>query len=191
MQSEIRIGDKIRQLRELQQVSVEELAERSATTPELIAGLEAGALVPSLAPLMKIARALGVRLGTFLDDAEPASPAIVRAGRSERVVRFSGGGSPTTSTLEMFSLGAGKQDRHMEPFLVEVHPLQDAAPPLSSHEGEEFIYVLRGSVELFYGSQRHQLAAGDSVYYDSVVPHHLHGVGDADATILAVVYAPL
>lgn len=191
MQSEVRIGDKIRQLRQLQQLDVEELAERSATTPQLIAQLEAGALVPSLAPLMKIARALGVRLGTILDDAEPASPAIVRAGQSERVVRFAGGGNPTTSTLEMFSLGAGKQDRHMEPFLVEVHPSPETDPPLSSHEGEEFIYVLRGGVELCYGTQRHRLDAGDSVYYDSVVPHHLHALGDAEATVLAVVYAPL
>lgn len=190
MQSEIRIGDKIRQLRELQQVSVEELAERSGSSPDLIAGLEAGALAPSLSPLMKIARALGVRLGTFLDDEEPASPAIVRAGQSARVMRFAGGGSPATSTLDISSLAAGKQDRHMEPFLVEVHQPRETAPPLSSHEGEEFIYVLHGEVELCYGSQRHQLSAGDSVYYDSVVPHHLHALGDTDATILAVVYAP-
>ncbi len=191
MQHEIRIGDKIRQLRELQQVSVEELAERSGSTPDLIAELEAGALVPGLSPLMKIARALGVRLGTFLDDEEQASPVIVRGGQAESVMRFSGGGNPTTSTLDIFSLGAGKKDRHMEPFLVTVHPPKDPDPPLSSHEGEEFLYVLSGEIELCYGAHRHQIAAGDSLYYDSIVPHHIHSLGGVDALMLAVVYAPV
>lgn len=175
----------------MQELSREDLAARSACGVELLDRLEAGELVPSLAPLMKIARALGVRLGTFLDDEQQQAPVIVRAGHSDSVVRFSDNQRAREgSALDFFSLGAGKSDRHMEPFIIDVRLPESDHHELSSHEGEEFIYVLSGRIELLYGSSTHQLMAGDSIYYDSVVPHHLHAVGDADARILAVVYAP-
>jgi len=190
MEQTNRIGQKIRQIRELQNLTPEDLSERSGSTVEAINALEAGELVPSLTPLMKLARGLGVRLGTFLDDMEHRSPVIVRQGKSDDVVHFAGDTGVTTATLDFAPLAAGKSDRHMEPFIVDVHPPQASKHELSSHEGEEFIYVLLGEIEIFYGKEVHQLAAGDSVYYDSIVPHHLHAANGTDAKILAVVYAP-
>ncbi|HOZ46022.1 MAG TPA: XRE family transcriptional regulator [Candidatus Hydrogenedentes bacterium] len=187
-----RVGEKIRQLREIHEMSVEELAEKSFCSVVLIEQLEAGDLVPSLAPLMKIARALGVRLGTFLDDEAQAGPVVARVGCWESVVRFSGKRPASdVSALEFFSLASHKKDRHMEPFVVDVHASESDEHPLASHEGEEFIYVLSGSIEMFYGRDRYLLEAGDSIYYDSVVPHDVHAFGDGGARILAVVYAPL
>jgi len=184
------LGNKIRQIREMQKMSVEELAENSHTSAELIEQLESGALVPSLTPLMQIARALGVRLGTFLDDAPHTGPVVVKGGESDNIVRFSGNcDTCTKSTLEFFSLAADKADRHMEPFIIDVHPSESGEPKLSPHEGEEFIYVLSGQIEILYGKDSFKLSSGDSIYYDSVIPHHVHAVG-ADAKILAVVYAP-
>ncbi len=61
---------------------------------------------------------------------------------------------------------------------------------LVTHKGQEFNYVLEGAIELAYGKETYTIAAGDSLYYDSIVPHHLHAAGDAPAKILAVVYAP-
>lgn len=192
MQPENRIGPRIRQLRELHNVSAADLAERTGLQPDLIAHIEAGSLIPSLTPLVKIARALGVRLGTFLDDEEQRAPVITRAGEAPDVVHFSGNGlGGRQSTLDFFSLARNKQDRHMEPFLIEVHPPVARDFPLSSHEGEEFLYVLSGAIEIAYGKETHRLAAGDSVYYDSIVPHHVHAAGAEDATILAVVYTPV
>lgn len=184
------IGEKIQQIRELQGLTLEDLSERSGSSVEAIKALEAGELAVSLTPLMKIARGLGVRLGTFLDDMEQSSPVIVRQGKSDEVVHFAGDTGVTTSTLDFFSLAAGKSDRHMEPFIIDVHPPQSSTHDLSSHEGEEFIYVLAGEIEIFYGKEVHKLAAGDSVYYDSIVPHHLHAANGTDAKILGVVYAP-
>ena len=186
------VGDRIRQLREARELSVAELAEQSHTSVELVERLESGELVPSLSPLMQIARALGVRLGTFLDDAPESGPVVVRAGHAERVVHFSGGlTTRADGALEFFPLASHKPDRHMEPFVIDVHPPETDEHPLSSHEGEEFIYVLAGQLEVCYGKDRHTLEAGDSIYYDSIVPHHVHAAGGADARILAVVYAPL
>jgi quercetin dioxygenase-like cupin family protein len=78
----------------------------------------------------------------------------------------------------------------MEPFIIDVHHMPADEYKLSSHEGEEFIYVLKGSIEIFYGQQKFLLNEGDSIYYDSIVPHDLHAHQE-DAKILAVVYAPL
>ena len=192
MIEENRVGSKIRQLREAKEMTVEELAEASQSSEELIRQLENGALVPSLTPLLKIARALGVRLGTFLDDMPQSGPVIIRAGRSENVVRFSGKTEkPKKSALEFYSLASDKADRHMEPFIIDIHPSPDESHQLSSHEGEEFIYVLSGEIEIFYGKDVQRLNAGDSIYYDSIVPHDVHAAGEEDAKILAVVYAPL
>nr|WP_321498408.1 XRE family transcriptional regulator [uncultured Methanolobus sp.] len=184
------LGGKIRQIREMQKMSVEDLATNSNTSVELISKLEDGALVPSLTPLMQIARALGVRLGTFLDDAPHTGPVVVKSGASDNVVRFSGNcDTCENSTLDFFSLAKDKADRHMEPFIIDVHPRSGDVTP-SSHEGEEFIYVLGGQIEIIYGKDSFTLTTGDSIYYDSVVPHHVHAVGTEDAKILAVVYAP-
>lgn len=191
MSEENRVGSKIRQLREAQEMTVEELAESSHCNAELIQQLENGELVPSLTPLLKIARALGVRLGTFLDDVPQSGPVIVRAGHYENVVRFSGKTErPKKSALEFYSLASYKADRHMEPFIIDIHPTPEESHKLSSHEGEEFIYVLAGEIEIFYGKDVFKLNIGDSIYYDSIVPHDLHAAGTEDAKILAVVYAP-
>lgn len=192
MLEENRVGSKIRQLREAKEMTIEELAEASQSSAELIRQLEDGALIPSLTPLIKIARALGVRLGTFLDDMPQSGPVIVRAGRSEKVVRFSGKTEkPKESALEFYSLASDKADRHMEPFIIDIHPSPNESHPLTSHEGEEFIYVLSGEIEIFYGKDVQRLSAGDSIYYDSIVPHDVHAAGEGDAKILAVIYAPL
>ncbi|MEN6547281.1 MAG: cupin domain-containing protein [Armatimonadia bacterium] len=192
MQSENRVGLRIQQLRDLLNVSVSDLAERTGLEEDVIAHIEGGSLIPSLTPLVKIARALGVRLGTFLDDEEQTAPVITRANEAPDVVHFSGNGlGSLQSTLDFFSLARNKKDRHMEPFLIEVHPAATREFPLSSHEGEEFLYVLSGEIEVAYGKDVHRVGAGDSAYYDSIVPHHVHAAGDEAAKILAVVYTPV
>ncbi|MBO4301892.1 helix-turn-helix transcriptional regulator [Methanosarcinaceae archaeon] len=190
-----RLGPKIRMLRESKKMSVEELAEASRLRAELIEQLEAGALVPSLTPLLAISRALGVRLGTFVDDQPQAGPVVSRSSElgkdKDKVVRFSGKSAEgKSSVLDYYPLASDKQDRHMEPYIIDMHP-QKENHELSAHEGEEFIYVMAGEVELFYGTEKFRISQGDSIYYDSVVPHDLHVYGDKDAKILAVIYTPL
>jgi mannose-6-phosphate isomerase-like protein (cupin superfamily) len=77
----------------------------------------------------------------------------------------------------------------MEPFLIDVHPAESAGAP-SSHEGEEFIFVLSGAVEVGYGTEVHVLRQNESIYYDSVVPHSVRSADGAEARILAVVFTP-
>lgn len=190
MTSEINlIGSRIRQLREQREFSIEALAKQSGCSPEMVAGLEAGELVPSLTPLLRLARGLGVRLGTLLDDQSLEGPAVVRKGEQGRAIHFSGNDpSRKRSTLDFYPLAPQKAARNMEPFLIQVRPATGEIT-LNNHEGEEFIYVLSGRIEIRYGQESYQLEAGDSIYYESAVPHHVHAL-DGDAQILAVVYAP-
>jgi transcriptional regulator with XRE-family HTH domain len=183
------VGEKVATVRESLGISAEELAERSGCEAGLVRRIEAGELVPSLAPLIKISRALGVRLGTLLDDAAGLGPVVTRKDQAAGATRLrsleTGAGS---TTLDFFSLAPGKSARHMEPFLVTVHP---GMGQLSTHEGEELLHVLAGRIEVAYGTELHALDPGDSIYYDSIVPHRVSAAGEADARILAVVYAPV
>mgnify|MGYP000861903565 CR=1 FL=1 len=191
MSEENKLGAKVRQIRENKEMSVEELASQSQCSSKIIENIESGELIPSLTPLIKIARALGVRLGTFLDDHPQTGPVMVKSGESEQVIHFSGKEDhPHTSALDFYPLASGKADRHMEPFIIDVHPPETEEYKLSSHEGEEFIYVMDGEIEILYGQDRYLVSAGDSIYYDSIVPHDLHAYGGEDAKILAVVYTP-
>ncbi len=184
------IGLKLQAVRNSRNLSVEALAERAGLRTEAVAQIESGALIPSLAPLIRLARALGVRLGTFLDDRENVGPVVVRAGEKRKVMHVSDKDHPRTSDLDFFSLAANKAGRHMEPFLIDIYPSSAEEVKLSTHEGEEFIYVVAGQVEITYGTEAHKLSPGDSIYYDSIVSHSVHCAGNQPAQILAVVYAP-
>ena len=88
-------------------------------------------------------------------------------------------------------LGKGKSDRNMEPFFVEFFPPAPGEEPhLSSHQGEEFILVLAGRLRLSYGRESHDLAPGETVYYNSIVPHALTALGGEPVRILGVAYNP-
>ncbi len=183
------VGAKIRNLREMRAVSLEELSERCGMSLDQIRKIEAGEVTTSLTPLLKLARGLGVRLGTFLDDSTLCDPVITRgSGEGIDAVRFAG--SSDRQGLDFHALAVNKRDRNMEPFVIDVHCPKNDQYELSSHEGEEFIFVLKGGLEIVYGREKYALAAGDSIYYDSIVPHHVHASGTQDARILAVVYTP-
>ena len=184
------VGEKIRQIREMKKVSVEELASRSGMELAIIQKIEQEKNIPSLAPLVKIARALGVRLGTFLDDSDNFGPVVVRSGEYQKGARFTSQSSEAREHLNFFSLAFDKAGRNMEPFIVDIEPGQQSNYMLSSHEGEEFIYVLEGEIEINYGKEIYRLAKGDSIYLDSIVLHNVHAGNHQSAKILAVVYAP-
>jgi transcriptional regulator with XRE-family HTH domain len=190
MTAEKTVGQKIKQIREMKKVSLEELAERSGMEITLVEKIEQEKNVPSLAPLIKIARALGVRLGTFLDDSDSYGPVVVHAGEYHKGVRFTSQSSETREHLNFFSLAYDKAGRSMEPFIVDIEPGLQSDYMLSSHEGEEFIYVLDGEVEINYGKEVYKLSKGDSIYLDSIVLHNVHAGNNQSARILAVVYAP-
>jgi transcriptional regulator with XRE-family HTH domain len=183
------VGSRIKTLRETHGISLEELAERAGMTPKELTSIETSETAASLAPLIKIARALGMRLGTLLDDDAGMGPALTRAkdlaASSRRAALETG---TTDAPLDFFSLAEGKISRHMDPFIIEVAP--NTPRELDTHEGEEFIYCMSGAVKIEYGKDSYLLGPGDSLYYDTVVPHQVRGAGDGSSKILACVYTP-
>ena len=186
------VGHKIKGIRESKNLSIEEIAERSGLSIEQITSIENDQNLPSLGPLIKIARALGVRLGTFLDDNDELGPAVCRAEEREQKssISFSNDAADARKHMEYHPLAQQKAGRHMEPFIIDINPTENQEFNLSAHEGEEFIYVMSGEVEIEYGKQKYTLKEGDSIFYDSIVKHHVHGAPGKSAKILAVVYIP-
>ena len=186
------VGSKIKGLRESKDISLQEMAERSGLSEEQITSIENDQFLPSLGPLIKIARALGVRLGTFLDDNDELGPVVCRAKDRENngSISFSNDSADARKHMEYHSLARQKAGRHMEPFIIDIQPSEDKSFKLSAHEGEEFIYVMEGELEIAYGKKTYTLGEGDSIFYDSIVMHHVHGVAGKPAKILAVVYIP-
>ena len=186
------VGLKIKGIRESKNLSIEEIADRSGLSVEQIVSIENDQNLPSLGPLIKIARALGVRLGTFMDDNDSLGPVVCRAVDRERdsSISFSNGAVDSRKHMEYHPLAQQKAGRHMEPFVIDINPEESPEFQLSAHEGEEFIYVMQGEVEIVYGKEVFRLEEGDSIFYDSIVKHHVHGAPGKSAKILAVVYIP-
>jgi mannose-6-phosphate isomerase-like protein (cupin superfamily) len=190
MGTTITVGSRIKSIREAKSITVEQVAERSGLTPAQLDIIENDRSLPSLSPLIKIARALGVRLGTFLDDSDSLGPVVCRKDSQTAGISFSSQTAHSHNNLNFFALAQSKAGRHMEPFLINIDSATDSDYQLSSHEGEEFLYVLEGTIEVTYGKHTFAVHTGESIYYDSIVEHNVHAANESKAKILAVVYTP-
>lgn len=183
------VTEKIKIICAYKNMSVEELAAGAGLTVDQVRRICESDKIPSLSSLIKIARALGVRLGTFLDDSEEMGPVINRGNDSEHPVTFTSHQTNSNSHMDFISLAASKAGRNMEPFLINIQSAS-GKESCSSHEGEEFLFVLEGSIKVRYGCENYILNPGDSIYYDSIVEHLVTANGESSAKILGVVYSP-
>ena len=191
MPSDQTIGSRIRAFRTARGLSPADLAQAAGLTEEFLISLENDGVYPAIGPLHKLARSLDLRLGTFLDDQVSGDPVVTRADRHP-------GGDPALHRGRMpapsysyHALGKGKSDRNMEPLLITIQPPpSDRERKPSSHQGEEFIYVLEGLLIVEYGPERYELHPGDTIYYNSIVPHSVFAGGGKPVCILAVTYNP-
>lgn len=190
MKGKSKVGKKIKSYREYRDITLEDLALKSNMDIFQLQQIEEKGNVPSLGHLIKISRALGVRMGTFLDDQDQLGPVVVKAGAEKSTLSFSTKDASTREHLNFYSLAQDKTGRHMEPFIIDIEPTSESDYKLSSHEGEEFIFVLEGKVEVNYGKEVYQLEKGDSMYLDSVVSHNVHAFEGRKAKILGVIYYP-
>ena len=185
-----KLGKKIKAFREFRQISISDLALSANLEVAQLEYIEKNGNVSSLGHLIKISRALGVRMGTFIDDQEHIGPVVIKSGDEKANRSFSTKGDKDKEHLNFFSLASNKSGRHMEPFIIEIEPQKEPDYKLSIHEGEEFIFVLDGKIEINYGKDVYELNKGDSIYLDSVVSHNIHAAGNKTAKILGVVYTP-
>ncbi|RTZ93819.1 MAG: Cro/Cl family transcriptional regulator [Deltaproteobacteria bacterium] len=182
-----KVGERIKKVREEKKLSLSDLAEKTGYSSAILSQIENHLLSPSLGTLIQIANALEVPLSKIFGEKRGHSYSIVRKDERKLISRFaSKEGVNYGYTYE--SLGYDKKNRRMEPFIVTLEPATVKHQKLSSHSGEEFIYVLEGEMEVVLGNLKDTLSPGDSIYYDSTLPHRVACVGENPTKILAVLF---
>lgn len=175
-------GEKVRAAREARGFTLAELAEQTGIDEKTLAELEAGETFLPLGQLIRLSKALSMKMAEVISAGNKPFT-IIRSGERQSFARF-GAAKRAKHGYEYESLAPGKQDAVMQPFIVTLMPA--AADEPSSHDGQEFIYVLDGEMEVVIGDARDVLRAGDAVYYDSTTIHLVKAHGDKPAKILAV-----
>jgi transcriptional regulator with XRE-family HTH domain len=187
-EGEVPVGENVRKFREAAGQTIQQFAEKTGFSAALLTQVENRKVSPSLGTLVKIANAFDTTVSAFLGGKVEREFSIVRKEERAAVSRV-GLKEGGRSSYAYESLGSGKAGRKMEPFLVRLQPLSDPSGARSIHEGEEFLYVLSGRVEVCLGNLSDTLEEGDSIYYDSTIPHHVHSADSREALILAVIHA--
>lgn len=186
---ELQIGPQIRQLRQERRMTLQNLSTETDLSKPLLSQIENEQVIPPLATLLRIAKALHIPLHTFFQEEDNTQKClVVRAGEenpARRRPKLDGPPQP----YRYQSLAYGKKHKHMEPFLMEFDPQQTEDISKVQHAGEEFLYLLEGNVELCYGDEVYLINAGDSAYWDSNELHSLKAVGEKIARGIAIFYS--
>lgn len=178
------IAENIQQSRKQQKMTLQELADKTGLTKGYLSKIERSEKAPPYSTLNKIAGALGVEItdifqkniGTTQD-----KPIVIGKKAEGKIIRE----SSHYVGYDYMVLAADKPGKNMEPFFIFA-PFE--FPQMFRHEGEEFIYVLEGTLEFKYGEKTYVLEAGDHLYFDSRTPHTGRSIGDKRAKLMVVIY---
>ncbi len=182
------VGKRIKRMREAQDLTREQVAEMTGFETSYLDAVERGEEVPSIGAVLKLSRALGSQMGQMIHEGGTRSDIFSICHADESVVvdraKTTGQGYDYKSLLASDIRGQG-----MEPFLITFDPQAAETVTPMSHEGEEFIHVLTGTLEIEYDGDKQLLKKGDSLYIDSSRPHAVRGMGKTPPTALAVIYS--
>ncbi|MCL1926871.1 MAG: XRE family transcriptional regulator [Syntrophorhabdaceae bacterium] len=182
------VGRNIKAFREKMGLTPQQFADKLGLSSALLTSIENRMLSPSLGMLVHIASVFGTTVSSFIGGQPERDYCVVRKEDHANVSRV--GLKDGEKTYMYQSLGSGKAGRKMEPFLLKLQPTPESKITRSVHAGEEFIYVFSGEVEVLLDNNRELLRAGDSIYFSSTTPHHVHSAKeDEEASILAVLHA--
>jgi transcriptional regulator with XRE-family HTH domain len=182
VETSLKIGEKIRRLRKANNLTLEELANRTYLTKGFLSQLERDLTSPSIATLKGILDVLGEELADFFRDVKHER---VLFDRKARVLS-----SASTEEMKVEVLVPSAQSRIMDPVLVRLEPGSDTKiqPP---HEGEEFGFLLQGKVTLWVDKIPYRMRKGDCFYFSSDREHRLQNTGKVGARILWIVSPPV
>jgi transcriptional regulator with XRE-family HTH domain len=183
---EVDVGGRVKRAREKRGLSLLDISRRTGIDVSLLSEIEEGQSAPPLGTVIKLAKALEMKMGYFISGDELRPFTIVHRGDRKVVSRYDSKRDKHYG-YGYESLAPYKKDRHMEPFLVTLQPAT-TEEERSAHDGQEFIFVLTGSMEVRLGEEIHVLEPGDAIYYDSTVPHLVKCHGQETTRILAVLY---
>ena len=177
----INIGERIKQYRVLKGLTQEELADRTELSKGFISQVERDLTSPSIATLMDILQALGITVSEFFN--EEQEPQIV-FGKEDF---FEKTDTELHNTIQWIIPNAQKNE--MEPILLKLEAGGSTYPD-NPHEGEEFGYVLSGSVVIMLGNKTYRAKKGESFYYESSKTHYLKNTSNSNAKIIWISSPP-
>jgi len=170
-------------------MSVDDLAAKLNLSKVLLAQIEEDVVPPTVATLLNISKHLSVNIDHFFADAESSGRIeVVRAGERLSVHHEDvPDARQGRLTYNYESLAYRLAKKKMEPFYVEFEGEAGDEQRLS-HDGEEFIFVIEGEIELEFGEETYRLGPGDAAYYHASVPHDMRGVGAKKAKAVVVLH---
>jgi transcriptional regulator with XRE-family HTH domain len=180
------IGEKLRAMRLRKKMGLVELGRHTGLSAAMLSKVERGKLFPTLPTLLRIALVFSVGLEYFFsDDQKRHVIGIVRSGERKRFPERTDG---RDISFYFESLDFAAVERKLNAFYAEFQPLQPGKAQPHHHSGVEFLSVLRGKLELHIGTQDHILESGDSIYFDSSLPHSYRRVSQkpCDAIVVTV-----
>jgi transcriptional regulator with XRE-family HTH domain len=185
--SDYQIGDKMRTLRLKKKIGLVELGKHTGLSPALLSKIERGRLFPTLPTLLRVALVFGVGLEFFFAGAREKP--LVAVVRKDQRVQLPDRPSAREVTYRFESLDYAATERRFSCYYAEFFPV--AADKLRPHEhpGVEFIYTIEGTLSVHVGGEEYALAAGDSMYFDSTVPHAYRRSGGRTCSAVVVTAA--
>ena len=175
------IAPRLRGLRDAMDMSVEDMAAQLSVAPDDVRKYESGECEIPVSYLFNVAQVFQVDLTVLIsgNEAHLHTASVVRKGKGMSVER--------RKDYDYKSLAYRFVGRKMEPFIVTVPPKEKEALTFTEHPGQEFIYMLKGKLEISLGSMVHVVEAGDSLYFTSRTPHALRGLDGQPAEFLDVI----
>lgn len=174
----IPVGKKIKKVRVEKDISLERMANETGYSIDYIKKIEAGKKIPPVGTLLQIARALKIDSGFFLKEQEDKL--------NDRIQAF----TKRTDNYAYTTLTPGAENKHLKAFRVTIDAKQDHKGVGYQHEGEEFVYVISGRIEVVVGEHINTLDEGESLQFNSAIRHKLKNIGEKEARLLVVIYGP-
>jgi transcriptional regulator with XRE-family HTH domain len=176
------LGPRLRQLRSTRSLSLADVAEATGISPSFLSMVENGQSDITVSRLMRLVHWYGVSIADLLQEPDRSLVRVVRAGQQR---------SLELSNERIKILMLTPDGRHAMMPVINVYSPGGGMAEAAQHEGEEFIHVQRGAVELTLGGEEPiVLQAGDSAYYRADVPHSFRNVGEGEAHFIGVTTPP-
>ncbi|SOD99266.1 helix-turn-helix domain-containing protein [Spirosoma fluviale] len=167
----LNLGDRIKILRINQNRTLQEIADASELSKSMISKIENNKTVPSVAALVKIANTLGTTISNLLEHDGWLNAIVTSRLKAEESL------TQTDKGYSIYPYASEYHEKKMQPFLF-VGKKGEVKPHELSHEGEEFIYVIRGQMKMQVGEVEYQLKEGDSLYFNSSLKHGILPTSD-------------
>ncbi len=174
----IPIGKRIRRARLNKKITLDMMANETGMSKEFIKKIEGGDQRPSVGTLLQISKILHIDSSFLLKE------------HGETIRERSKAYTKRTDNYAYTPLTPNAENKHLKAFKIVIEAGKGHDGVGFQHEGEEFVYVLTGKVEVKVGDNVNKLKAGDSLHFNSGVKHDLVNSGKIDAELVVVVYAP-